>query len=618
MKKKVRFFQSVNFKIALAFILILLISIEIIGAYFIRGLERSTIKNFTDNMKDQAAALAPSFANELGQKETDETYDNIQRIIENSRSTDVVEIRVVDANGIIMGASPLTDNTLIGKKNDYQDINDLSYLTKTAYDEDTNRRVFIVVQPILSTTGDTVVGALFMKSDIEKQYSEIRDTAFIFVTASLLAAAISIVVAVLVARSITQPIGEMQEQAMRIARGDYSRRVTVYGKDELGQLAETFNQLGERIEETQDAMESERNRLDSVLSHMTDGVIATDRRGKVTSINEMAMTLLNVKGEEVIGESILELLGIEEDYTLRKLLEKPDEMLIHRENPYRGTVILRTDFAMIRRESGFISGLVAVMHDVTEQEKTEQERREFVSNVSHELRTPLTSMRSYIEALSEGAWKDEEIAPNFLKVTLDETDRMIRMINDLLDLSRMDSQQSNLQLEYININELVSFVLDRFDMIMNNEEKGKKYRIRRDFTQRELWAEVDPDKIIQVIDNIMNNAIKYSPDGGTITVHLSETHNNILLSITDQGLGIPKKDLQKVFDRFYRVDKARARKQGGTGLGLAITKEVIKAHGGNIWVESQEGRGSTFYITLPYEPYEEDWWEWSDRKKSFE
>ena len=609
MKKKVRFFQSVNFKIALAFILILLISIEIIGAYFIRGLERSTIKNFTDNMKDQAAALAPSFANELGQKETDETYDNIQRIIENSRSTDVIEIRVVDANGIIMGASPLTDNTLIGKKNDYQDINDLSYLTKTAYDEDTNRRVYIVVQPILSATGDTVVGALFMKSDIEKQYSEIRDTAFIFVTASLLAAAISIVVAVLVARSITQPIGEMQEQAMRIARGDYSRRVTVYGKDELGQLAETFNQLGERIEETQDAMESERNRLDSVLSHMTDGVIATDRRGKVTSINEMAMTLLNVKGEEVIGQSILELLGIEEDYTLRKLLEKPDEMLIHRENSYRGTVVLRTDFAMIRRESGFISGLVAVMHDVTEQEKTEQERREFVSNVSHELRTPLTSMRSYIEALSEGAWKDEEIAPNFLKVTLDETDRMIRMINDLLDLSRMDSQQAALQLEYININELLSFVLDRFDMIMNNDEKGKKYRIRRDFTQRELWAEVDPDKIIQVIDNIMNNAIKYSPDGGTITVHLSETHNNILLSITDQGLGIPKKDLQRVFDRFYRVDKARARKQGGTGLGLAITKEVIKAHGGNIWVESQEGRGSTFYITLPYEPYEEDWWE---------
>ena len=613
MKKKVRFFQSVNFKIALAFILILLISIEIIGAYFIRGLERNTIKTFTDNMKDQASRVAPEFANDITQKNGEEAtgdeLSNIQLRLENSVSTDVLEMRVVDANGIVLGATPLTDKSFIGKKNDYRDINDLAFVAKTAYDEVTNKRVYIVVQPIQSATGDTVIGALFMKSDIEGRYEEIHETALIFVFASLIAAGISIVVAVLVSRSITQPIVEMREQALRIARGDYSRRVTVYGRDELGQLAETFNQLGDRIAETQDAMESERNRLDSVLSHMTDGVIATDRRGKVITINEMALTLLNVKREEVIGESILELLEIDEDYTLRKLLEDPDEMLIERENPYRGLVILRTDFSMIRRESGFISGLVAVMHDVTEQEKTEQERRDFVSNVSHELRTPLTSMRSYIEALSEGAWKDEEIAPNFLKVTLDETDRMIRMINDLLDLSRMDSGKAVLQLEYVNFNELVNFVLDRFDMIVDNQDVRKKYRIRRDFTKRDLWAEVDTDKIIQVIDNIMNNAIKYSPDGGTITVRLSETHNNIVLSVTDQGLGIPKKDLGRVFDRFYRVDKARARKQGGTGLGLAISKEVVKAHGGNIWVESQEGRGSTFYITLPYEPYEEDWWE---------
>lgn len=613
MKKKVRFFQSVNFKIALAFILILLISIEIIGAYFIRGLERNTIKNFTDNIKDQATRVAPEFTNDItlknSEEATGEELTDIQRRLENSVSTDILEMRVVDANGIVLGATPLTDKSLIGKKNDYQDINDLTYVAKTAYDETTQKRVYIVVQPIQSATGDTVIGALFMKSDIENRYEEIHDTALIFVFASLIAGAISIIVAVLVSRSITQPIVEMREQAVRIARGDYSRRVTVYGRDELGQLATTFNQLGDRIAETQDAMESERNRLDSVLSHMTDGVIATDRRGKVITINEMALTLLNVKREDVIGESILELLAIDEDYTLRKLLENPDEMLIERENPYRGFVILRTDFSMIRRESGFISGLVAVMHDVTEQEKTEQERRDFVSNVSHELRTPLTSMRSYIEALSDGAWQDEEVAPNFLKVTLDETDRMIRMINDLLDLSRMDSGKAVMQLEYVNFNELVSFVLDRFDMIVDIQDSGKKYRIRRDFTKRDLWAEVDTDKIIQVVDNIMNNAIKYSPDGGTITVRLSETHNNIVLSITDQGLGIPKKDLARVFDRFYRVDKARARKQGGTGLGLAISKEVMKAHGGNIWVESQEGRGSTFYITLPYEPYEEDWWE---------
>ena len=268
---------------------------------------------------------------------------------------------------------------------------------------------------------------------------------------------------------------------------------------------------------------------------------------------------------------------------------------------------LRSDFAMIRRESGFISGLVVVIHDVTEQEKTAEERRQFVSNVSHELRTPLTSVRSYLEALEEGAWEDKSVAPEFIHVTLGETDRMIRMINDLLNLSRMDSGAQQMDLELVNFNELVDYILDRFDMMVNNQEKN--YRIVREFTERDLWVEIDTDKIMQVIDNIMNNAIKYSPDGGKIEVHLMETHNNVVLSISDEGLGIPKKDLEKVFERFYRVDKARARQQGGTGLGLAISKEVMKAHQGQIWVESVEGKGSTFYISLPYEPYEEDIWE---------
>ncbi|EPH95666.1 MULTISPECIES: cell wall metabolism sensor histidine kinase WalK [unclassified Enterococcus] len=610
MKKKVRFFRSVNFKIAITFILILLISIEIIGAYFIRGLERSTIDTFIKDMNQTVVSLAATVSPELNRKDSNEAEEvnaNIKRFIENSKSSDILEIRVVDERGIIRGTTDVSEQNSVGKKNDYADINDFTTKRYVALDKNGNR-VNINVQPILSPTGDAVIGALYVRSNIEQKYGEINNTAFIFFTASLIAAFISIIVAVLIARSITQPIGEMREQAIRIARGDYSRKVKVHGQDELGQLADTFNQLAERIEEAQDTMEAERNRLDSVLSHMTDGVVATDRRGKVITINDMALSLLDVKNEEAIGQSILTLLDIEEEYTLRKLLENPSEMILDRSDETENTqMILRVDFSMIRRESGFISGLVAVLHDVTEQEKNERDRREFVSNVSHELRTPLTSMRSYIEALSEGAWREEEIAPNFLKVTLDETDRMIRMINDLLSLSRMDAGNTPLQLEYVNFNELINFVLDRFDMMVVNQEK--KYKIVREFTQRDLWVEIDTDKIIQVIDNIMNNAIKYSPDGGTITCRLLETHNNIVLSISDQGLGIPKKDLNRVFERFYRVDKARARAQGGTGLGLAISKEVIKSHGGSIWAESKEGQGSTFYISLPYEPYEEEWWE---------
>ena len=221
-------------------------------------------------------------------------------------------------------------------------------------------------------------------------------------------------------------------------------------------------------------------------------------------------------------------------------------------------------------------------------------------------------MRSYIEALNDGAWKDPEVAPSFLKVTQDETDRMIRMINDLLSLSRMDSGTVKLDFELVNLNELFNYILNRFDMMLkkdNNdtrETKSKNYTIKRDFTKRDLWVEIDTDKFIQVVDNIMNNAIKYSPDGGVITCRLLETHNHVILSITDQGLGIPRKDLGHIFDRFFRVDKARSRAQGGTGLGLAISKEVIEMHHGKIWVDSIEGKGSTFYISLPYEEYEGD------------
>ncbi|MGO3114827.1 cell wall metabolism sensor histidine kinase WalK [Enterococcus pseudoavium] len=609
MEKKVRFYRSVNFKIAFSFILILLISIEIIGAYFIRGLEKSTIDSFTKDMNQRVSLLSTTLGATMAEDSENEA-EQLQRILENNTAADITEMWVVDDKGIVVATNDVGQkDSIVGKKNEYNDIDDFSTKQYVTLD-DNNKRVYINVQPIQSPTGDSaVLGALYVKSDIEQKYTEIGNTALIFFSASLIAGLISIVVALLVARSITKPIKEMQKQAIRIAQGDYSEKVDVQGHDELSQLAETFNKLSDRVEDAQDTMEAERNRLDSVLTHMTDGVIATDRRGKVITINEMALSLLDTTSEQAIGQSILTLLDLDEEYTLRKLLETPEEILLERSksDSAEDQLTLRSDFAMIRRESGFISGLVVVIHDVTEQEKTAEERRQFVSNVSHELRTPLTSVRSYLEALEEGAWQDKNIAPEFIHVTLGETDRMIRMINDLLNLSRMDSGVQQMELELVNFNELVGYALDRFDMMVNSQKKN--YRIVREFTERDLWVEIDTDKIMQVIDNIMNNAIKYSPDGGKIEVHLIETHNNVVLSISDEGLGIPKKDLEKVFERFYRVDKARARKQGGTGLGLAISKEVMKAHQGQIWVESVEGKGSTFYISLPYEPYEEDIWE---------
>lgn len=605
MRKKIRFFQSVHFKIAVVFVLLLLISVEIIGAIFIRELEKNNISAFKESMNANVEQLASNLSTVLSSQD-EEGDATLKRAVNEFSRKDVFEVRVVDDKGIVRATSDANRQSDIGKKNDTIELNDFTEKRKEVKDATTNKRVYINVQQIKSPTGDAVVGALYVRSDIESRYKDVNDTALIFFSASMIAISISLAVALLVARTITKPIGEMQQQALKIAQGDYSGEIEVHGQDELGQLAQTFNELSDRVEEAQDTLEAERHRLDSVLSHMTDGVIATDRRGKVIIINEMALLLLHTTNEEAINKSILEILNIHENYTLRQLLEEQNEQLIDVSLSEEEQTILKADFAMIRRESGFISGLVCVLHDVTEQEKNERERREFVSNVSHELRTPLTSMKSYLESLTDGAWQDPEIAPRFLNVTLEETDRMIRMINDLLHLSRIDAQKSPIQLELVNLNEMVNFVLERFEMMIKSQNQN--YTIKKEFTRRTIWTEVDPDKLIQVLDNIMNNALKYSPDGGEITCTLLETHNNVIITISDQGMGIPQQDVKRVFNRFFRVDKARSRAMGGSGLGLAISREVIQDHGGSIWAESEEGKGSTFYISLPYEPIEEDDW----------
>ena len=402
---------------------------------------------------------------------------------------------------------------------------------------------------------------------------------------------------------------QINQKVKDLIAGDYSQVLDMQGSSEITNITNNLNDLSEVIRLTQENLEQESKRLHSILSYMTDGVLATNRRGKITMINDMAKKQLGVQKEDVLNKSILELLKIEDEYELRDLITQIPELMIDSQDGNGEYLSLRVRFALIRRESGFISGLVAVLHDTTEQEKEERERRLFVSNVSHELRTPLTSVKSYLEALDEGALS-EPVAPDFIKVSLDETNRMMRMVTDLLHLSRIDNATSHLDVELINFTAFITFILNRFDQIRGQDEE-KKYELVRDYPITSVWIEIDTDKMTQVIDNILNNAIKYSPDGGKITVTMKTTDDQMILSISDQGLGIPKQDLPRIFDRFYRVDRARSRAQGGTGLGLSIAKEIIKQHNGFIWAKSEYGKGSTFTIVLPYDKdaVKEEVWE---------
>ena len=612
MQKVKRFFRSIQFKIPVLFIFMLMISLQLIVANFLRQLETQMISNFQEQIQLQVGFLKNSVQPILARDDKDEVkIAEISKILQDyPTGSSIVEARIMDTQGYILGTTNQSQQSVVGTRTTEADAQQV-LLTNDVYAynyTEHENRYWKIVSPISPISGNSgnPLGIISVTTNIESRYTQVKDIGVIFVSSSLIAIVLVIIITFLISQGITKPIAEMKKQTEKIAEGNYTGEVKIYSDDELGQLGQAINDLSLKIKEAQESTESERQRLDSVLRHMSDGVIATDRRGRIVIMNTAALDILNLKSEKVIGIPLLEILPLEERVTFRELLETQQERLIYLEEDGEDSMI-QCEFSVIQRESGFISGLVCVLTDVTEQQKIDRERRNFVSNVSHELRTPLTSIKSYTEALVDGAWENKEIAPGFLKVIETETDRMMRMITDLLNLSRMDQNRLALEKEFINMNELVVHIVSRFEMVLQSEPyRDKNYRILTDITQRDLWVELDQDKITQVLDNIINNAIKYSPDGGRIIVRLMETHTDIIVSVSDEGLGISRKDIPHLFDRFYRVDKARSRAMGGSGLGLAIAQEVIQLHGGKIWVNSIENKGSTFFVSLPYIPFEED------------
>ncbi len=452
--------------------------------------------------------------------------------------------------------------------------------------------------PSLSRQMESFKELYTFEANMNEIYDEVDEINQILFTGTIIALIITAVLGILLSQTITRPIVDMKKQARVMGEGDFSRQVKVYGNDEIGQLAHSFNNLTLRLKESQSTTEGERKKLSSVLAHMTDGVIATDELGRIILMNNRAEQLLNLDQKDIIGSSLPEILHLSETITPSDLYDYSDSILLDfsdEENDF----LLEASFSVIRNEDGPVNGLITVLHDVTEQEKIENERREFVANVSHELRTPLTTLKSYMEALEDGAMQDEKLGPRFLKVTQNETERMIRLVNDLLQLSKMDSDDLRLNAETVDLAEVMHQIADRFEMI----NKDKNIYFDRQFPSYPIYVDMDRDKMIQVFDNIISNAVKYSPDGGTITLQMIPKSRDVEIEIIDEGLGIPKESQNKIFDRFYRVDKARARNLGGTGLGLAIAKELVHSHGGYIDVQSVWKKGTTIAVTLPYSSY---------------
>lgn len=608
--KKVSFFRSIHLKFVLIYVLLILIAMQIIGVYFVRQLEDTLMTNFQNSLKQRVNMLVYDLEEEMVMergKEDPTKEEAIREVLRDYKTADLSEVRVIDGSSLrIIGTSDASKQGIVGQRT-----TELSIKRTIALNRDEGSikvdsqigsrgsRVWVQSTPIRSA--GEVIGAVYLVAKAEPIFIQMKEINRILFTGTAIALALTALLGILLARTITRPISDMKRQALAMARGNFSRKVKVYDNDEIGQLAMTFNDLTRKLQDALSTTEGEKRKLSSVISYMTDGVIATDRKGKIILINEPAAKMLDVSRETVLSVPIVSVLGIEEDYEFEDLFQEQESVILDfstEKNP----LILRANFSVIQKDSGFVNGVIAVLHDITEQEKIEMERREFVANVSHELRTPLTTMRSYLEALVDGAWRDKEIAPRFLQTAQTETERMIRLVNDLLQLSKMDSTDYQLLKEWVDFSVFYHAIIDRFDF-----SKSQNVTFKREVPDHAIFVEIDEDKITQVLDNIISNAMKYSPEGGQITFRVKEEDHRIIVSVSDQGMGIPKKNLRKIFDRFYRVDKARTRKLGGTGLGLAIAKEMIHAHGGDIWAESKEGEGTTISFSLPYDPIEDDW-----------
>ncbi|GLI07853.1 PAS domain-containing sensor histidine kinase [Paenibacillus tyrfis] len=610
--KPIRFFQSIQAKLIVIYLLMILVALQLIGVYFIKTLETSLKNEFIENRNSQAQLLAQYAETYLTENQenknsdtTKKSYADLNDFVNSLFATSKAEIQIIDANGVVLTTTRPMNQSVVNSKNTQTEV------TRALQGIKDNQRLFtdfdgvrkmIIAKPIGS--GVKVLGAVYIIASMDDVYKTLTQINNFFISGTLIALALTAGLGVILSSTITNPIKAITRQATAVAEGryEYEEKIRVMGEDEIGQLGNTFNFMMERLREALSLNEEEKEKLASILSNMNDGLIATDDHGRVIVINRRAKQILQVNEDTTLGMPLGELLGMQQEKM--QVLEGTEDhstMLHLYHEAEEDPLFVKVTYTTIHSKGKGSAGTIAVLQDVTGQEKLEQARREFVANVSHELRTPLTTIKSYLEALEDGALEEPQLAGKFVNVARNETERMIRLVTDLLQLSRLDSKQAIISKETTDVTEMLDEVGDRFSFQLEQ----RMIAIEIDVEKHVDEIMLDRDRIDQVLDNLVSNAIKYTPEGGHIRIHAGRREHAVLeISVQDNGIGIPRKDLSRIFERFYRVDKARSRSMGGTGLGLSIAREIVKAHGGTIQLESELGQGTRVTFTLPYQQEE--------------
>ncbi len=627
-------FKTVQWKLVVIYLLLVLVAMELISVYLLESLDQYYLDDYSDRMTTEAE-LVKSLSERHMAGEQDE--EQISQLLDEFGQQAQNEITILDENGRVLatssGEEEITGNiiteeeitrSLAGSEGSNIRIN-----------PNTNIREKSLAIPVES--GNQVVGSIYLVGSLERVDNTLAEIRTILFTGTVFALAVTAILGIVLSRTITKPVKVVTEKAQAMAQGDFDQRIDVKSDDEIGNLGKMFNHLASKLDSTLKEISSEKGKIEAILTQMSDGVIAVNNEKELIHINPAAERMLNVTGKQLEGDAASQLLdSFFDDQEFDKILGGETNIKEEKNLVTEDDKVIRAQLVPFKAEGQQSEGVIIALNDITEQEKLIQMRQEFVANVSHELRTPLTSVKSYVETLLDGAHKDEKVAPRFLKVVQQETNRMVTMVKDLLILSQMDRKEPVIETNSINLMDVLRQSISAIESLLSgnqiqllihyrnysnstNDQSSKKSQTLISEQHSNLIdmsssvnAEIedskvpkcieingDSSKLTQVFTNVLENAIKYSPQGECVDITIQQYPDRIKISVQDRGIGIPAEDLQRIFERFYRVEKARSREKGGTGLGLAISREIIRNHDGDIKVFSQEGKGTEFVIYLP-------------------
>lgn len=565
------------------------------SSFFISGsIHKWAHSNLKDSLKNQAILVKQNLINLIQINKPNQLQEEVRRL----GALLSLRITVINAHGVVLADSML-DLEGVQNMDDHSQRSEVLEAFKgnvgmsTRYSFTLKKEMFYVAIPYYPEDG--IIGVIRVSKplrDVKRMTRGARNSIWISVVVGL---AIVLIVGFALSGFWSKRLAILTRSALRYSWGEFDEKVHINTRDEWRLLGDAMNRMAKALKEMIQGISDEKEKLSAILNYINEGVFAVDREKRVVLMNPRVREMMSLEEKEVLGKSLLQVTQNPKlDQLMSDVLVGDQILSEEMEIPVGSGRVFQVHLISIQSGDDNIAGMV-VFYEITSFRKLQKMRQEFVANVSHELKTPLTSIQGFIETLRGGALEDKEKAQEFLKIISEDTERLNRLIDDLLELSKLDSREDALSLEPLRLDQEVGSVLSVFQNSLNK----KNLKVQKDFFQEEITVKAEQDKIRQVLVNFLDNAIKYSPENGNIYLSIKDQNNFIEVSIQDEGPGIPPEALPRLFERFYRVDDARSRELGGTGLGLAIVKHIVVSHHGNVYCHSELGQGSTFSFTLP-------------------